>query len=314
MTAAAPAPFALPLDAGALRAGVEYAVRAAMRLAARRALTPAGLQRLAAEVATEMALRRWLTAQALPFQLVEDAPFTRPGRPRPVLGGRRLIVHTLVRLRSPRSAIEAEPWRDAARVSLGLSADSLDVEQYEPGELLLCALFAARRPQARAASHGCRVAAPADPRWRRVPAGPIRLLHGGCMPLALVAHGLAADGRPRRAALTLEPAVQATLMPELTRLGLLQVDRLPDGPLQLTAGASGPRWTVRPGDWSRLESEAPAALALGWLTFGEARQAAAASRPESSSTLLSFARAPARFLRLQHLRPLPTLIPRARQG
>lgn len=313
MSGAGPAPLALPLDAGALQAGIAYALRHAPGAAGRRPLAPAGLRRLAAEVAAEMALRRWLANQAIPHTLVEDAPFTRPGRPRPVVGGRRLIQHTLVRLRRSRPATDPSPGAEAA-AGLGLPAAALDLERFEPGEVLLFALLVAGPQDPRDPARGCRVAIPADPRWRDLPASGLRLLLRGPAPLDLVVHGLTADRRPCREPIRLTPDGQAVPAADLTRLRLLEIDRPARGTLVAAVRPRGPRWTVSPGDWASLALEAPAMLALGWLTVGEAIQAARPWRPDRPSTTLAFARAPARLLPLRQLRPLADLAARARHG
>ena len=60
-------------------------------------------------LASDLALRRWLDGEQVPLALIGDEPFTRPARPRLVLGGRHLILQTT--LVSFAAAIQAPPRR-----------------------------------------------------------------------------------------------------------------------------------------------------------------------------------------------------------
>ncbi len=67
----------LPYDASLTRAGIEYAKKSLHYTYNRMGLNPAArLRKIVAGVAVELAFRRWLEAQGLPYDLLGATAFT----------------------------------------------------------------------------------------------------------------------------------------------------------------------------------------------------------------------------------------------
>jgi hypothetical protein len=98
MSALSPASiFRLPYDDTLTLAGVEYAKKSLHYTYNRMGLNPAArLRKIVAGVAVELAFRRWLDAEAIPYDLLGATAFTEKDRYDLRLGGRRCDVKSFL--------------------------------------------------------------------------------------------------------------------------------------------------------------------------------------------------------------------------
>ncbi len=101
----------LPYDDTLTLAGIEYAKKSLHYTYNRMGLNPAArLRKIAAGVAVELAFRRWLEAQTLPYDLLGATAFTEKDRYDLRLGGRRCDVKSfLISDRRRISALRRDP-------------------------------------------------------------------------------------------------------------------------------------------------------------------------------------------------------------
>src|SRR5260221_7620057 len=112
-----PSILRLPYDASLTVAGIEYAKKSLHYTYNRMHLAPgARLRKIVAGVAVELAFRRWLQAENVPFDLLGATPFTEKDKYDLRLGGRRCDVKSfLISDRSQITAVRRDPaWLDAA--------------------------------------------------------------------------------------------------------------------------------------------------------------------------------------------------------
>src|SRR5512136_2566193 len=95
----------LPYDDSLTLAGVEYAKKSLHYTYNRMGLNPAArLRKIVAGVAVELALRRWLEAESIPYDLLGATAFTEKDRYDLRLGGRRCDVKSFLISDGRRSA------------------------------------------------------------------------------------------------------------------------------------------------------------------------------------------------------------------
>ena len=101
----------LPYDASLTLAGIEYAKKSLHYTFNRMGLNPAArLRKIVAGVAVELAFRRWLEAQAIPYDLLGATAFTEKDRYDLCLGGRRCDVKSfLISDRPSITALRRDP-------------------------------------------------------------------------------------------------------------------------------------------------------------------------------------------------------------
>ncbi len=85
-----------PIDASLTMAGVTYACQTlSKQIALNKSPNLQQIRSIVPQISTELAVRRWLDKERLPYMLHEDQPFTHPARPSIILGGRRVGIHSV---------------------------------------------------------------------------------------------------------------------------------------------------------------------------------------------------------------------------
>ena len=83
-----------PIDSSLTMAGVAYACQTLSRqISLNKSPNLRQIRSIVPQISTELAVRRWLDKERLPYILHEEQPFTNPARPSIFLGGRRVEVH-----------------------------------------------------------------------------------------------------------------------------------------------------------------------------------------------------------------------------
>jgi len=83
-----------PIDASLTMAGITYACQTlSKQIALHKSPNLQQIRSIVPQISTELAVRRWMEKERLPYKLHEDQPFTHPSRPSIILGGRHVGIH-----------------------------------------------------------------------------------------------------------------------------------------------------------------------------------------------------------------------------
>lgn len=268
-------------------AGVTYVEHNLARLAGVGRSSCSALRRTVSSIATDLALRRLLDHEGLPYTLLEGEPFTRPSWPRIIIGGRRLHLET--RLLSSRRAIRrirTDPGtlRD---IPVSLPRKEIDRDAVSEGDLLAFALLLGLETRTltdhrRAVAKGLPIhllAQPPEPDWSQPSVGfdlGEVCVTGPPGPIDLVIQGVLTNQEPWRASVALE-ASSFYRSPSLHALTAIHTLTLPEGPIVFTAESRAASWRLHPGGWGNIWVYGMEILVLGWTTVGEFRRTSASS-------------------------------------
>ena len=82
-----------PIDASLTMAGITYACQTlSKQIALHKSPNLQQIRSIVPQISTELAVRRWMEKERLPYKLHEDQPFTHPSRPSIILGGRHVGI------------------------------------------------------------------------------------------------------------------------------------------------------------------------------------------------------------------------------
>jgi len=314
----------LPWDESLTLAGVTYVQNTLSRILGVGPWPSAsGLRGLVASLASDLALRRWLDGEQVPYTLIGDEPFTRPARPRLVLGGRRLILQTtLVSSRRAIRRLRGDPHH-ALEASAAILPSTLDAAGLSEGDLLAFALSLALETRtltelekAMTSGHPAHLLAlPPDPSWIR----PLRTTDLGVVTVSspsgcwdIILQGVLSTHVPWSTRASLDPSTRFQ-SPPLHSLIALHTFQRPPGPLLACSESHPAPWRLQPGEWWNLWLYGIETLLLGWSTVREFR--AASSRHTPARTASDLSRPPRGSLQIagSDLMPLSSLLEHLRQ-
>ncbi len=274
----------LPYDASLTVAGIEYAKRSLHYTYNRMRLgTAARLRKIVAGVAVELAFRRWLEAQNVPYDLLGATPFTEPDRYDLRLGGRRCDVKSfLVSDRPKITRLRRDPAELYQAAAL-VPEDQFHSDTMGEHDIYLFGFLAGLEMRGLAALERALAAEQ-----------PIYLLHafeeaswrgeGQWQSLGrlvfktdtreLVEVELGGQDQARAALverLRLPPRVRAVTDAEFYALLYLHAPRLPTGPVGVHSPARKETRLVTPSDWDNIWVYGLEVFLAGWLTKSEMR-------------------------------------------
>jgi hypothetical protein len=275
----------LPYDDSLTQAGIEYARKSLHYTYNRMELGPgARLRKIVAGVAVELALRRWLQAEGVPFDVLGQTPFTERDRYDIRLGGRRCDVKSFMisDLRQA-AALRADPaWLYQAEALV--PADQLRSSSLDEQDFYVFGFLAASESER-----------PAQVRADMGAGRPVHLLHTfaaepwvGKLPwatlgrLVLKTDGgtsleLEVGGQDRSRAglverLRLEPLQRTETAGEFYTLLYLHTPRLPEAVLGVHSPAHRRTALIKPGAWQNIWVYGQEVFIAGWLTKAEFRR------------------------------------------
>lgn len=272
----------LPFDESLARAGVEYAKRSLPYTFNRMRLAPGPrLRKIVAGIAVELALRRWLDAQSVPYDLLGLTAFTEKDRYDLRLGGRRVDVKSFLLTRRP--AIQALR-RDAGWLldaEALVPEDQLASPRLTDGDIYLFGFLTgleARQPAEtrRAAEAGQPVEMVAtlpgpdwlgQDAWR--PLGELALKSPGGGALEVEVGGQAHDHSALVEAVHLPPATRLALRGDFYSVLYLRALQPPQADLGLSSRALRATQVFRPADWHNIWVYGMDVFIAGWLTKGQ---------------------------------------------
>jgi hypothetical protein len=295
----------LPYEASLTVAGIEYAKKSLHYTYNRMRLAPAArLRKIVAGVAVELAFRRWLQAQAVPFDLLGATHFTEKDKYDLRLGGRRCDVKSfLISDRSQISALRRDPaWLEAAEALV--PEDQFQSDRMGEADIYLFGFLAGLETRSATDLEKALAAEQpvylihtlSQPQWRGTQTGPDswrslgRLLFkaDAAGALELEAGGQAADHSSWVERLRLAPRTRTATSAEFYSLLYLHLPRLPGGPVGVRSPALRETVVIQPGDWENIWVYGIEVFLAGWLPKAEFR--ALSRRLPRGSAVLQYPR------------------------
>jgi hypothetical protein len=244
-------------------------------------------------VAVELAFRRWLQAQDVPFDLLGATPFTEKDKYDLRLGGRRCDVKSfLISDRSQITALRRDPaWLDAAEALV--PEDQFHSDRMDEQDIYLFGFLAGLETRsAHELEKALRAEQPvylihtlSQPRWRGTlpepganPTASVwrslgRLLFKADTPgpIELEAGGQIENHAGWAERLRLAPRVRTASTSEFFSLLYLHVPRLPGGPIGVRSPALHETVVIQPGEWENIWVYGIEVFLAGWLPKADFR-------------------------------------------
>jgi hypothetical protein len=274
----------LPYDPTLTLAGVEYAKKSLHYTYDRMGLnTAARLRKIVAGVAVELAFRRWLEAQAVPYDLLGATAFTERDRYDVCLGGRRCDLKSfLISDKAKITALRRDPaWLlDAAAL---VPLDQFHSETLGEKDLYLFGFLAGL--ETRRSDDLKKVLAAGQPFyllhtpetadwlgrrvWRSL--GRLVLKSNTRRPLEVEVGGQDASRAAIVEQVRLEPRARTVTRNEFHSLLYLHVPRWPGGALGVRSAVLKQTLLVQPHEWVNLWLYGMEVFLAGWLSKSEFR-------------------------------------------
>ena len=281
------------------------------------------LRHMTASAAVELAFRRYLTQQQIPFLVNNPLPFTDPDRYDVVLGGRRCDIKSfLISYRSQIAALQANPGVALNAPAL-VPLDQYMAEGRAEDDLFLFAFVT-----------GLIAASPADIHragsaelplylihtmpnaWLRprawVPLGSLALKSESDEPLELEIGGQNRDREFVRHALALPPRTRCNVDADFHSLAYLHSKTQPTARLGIHSSSQRETYLIESDQWSNIWVYGLSIYLAGWITRGEFRQKAGLIHEGSRVFQYDKTRTKNLAVSISDLRPLSELLERVR--
>jgi hypothetical protein len=296
-----PSILRLPYGASLTVAGIEYAKKSLHYTYNRMHLAPeARLRKIVAGVAVELAFRRWLQAQAVPFDLLGATHFTEKDKYDLRLGGRLCDIKSfLVSDRKQITTLRRDPaWLGGAEALV--PEDQFQSDRLGEQDIYLFGFLAGLETRgARDLLQALAAEQPvylihtlSQPRWRGAgdwrSLGQLLFKADTPAPIELEAGGQEGNHAARAEQLRLEPRVRTATQAEFYSLLYLHVPRLPGGPVGVRSPALRETVIVEPRDWVNIWVYGIEVFLAGWLPKADFR--ALSRRLPKGSTVLQYPR------------------------
>ena len=316
----------LPYDASLTVAGIEYAKKSLHYTFNRMHLgLEARLRKIVAGVAVELAFRRWLQGQSVPYELLGATPFTEKDKYDLRLGGRRCDVKSfLISDRPQISALRRDPaWLNAAEALV--PEDQFQSDRLGEEDIYLFGFLAGLETRtARDLQRALAAEQPVylvhtvgQPRWHGAGAwrslGRLVFKADADTPVDLEAGGQVGDHTARVEQLRLEPRVRTASLAEFYSLLYLHVPSLPGGPVGVHSPELRESAVIEPHKWVNIWVYGIEVFMAGWLPKAEFRSLS--RRLPAGSAVLQYPRTQTnnRAVPVPQLRPVDELADKVRQ-
>jgi hypothetical protein len=311
----------LPYDHTLTQAGIEYAKKSLHYTYNRMHLSPAArLRKIVAGVAVELALRRWLDAEQVPYDLLGATAFTDKDRYDLNLGGRRCDLKSCFLNHRPQiQALNRNPgWLlDASAL---VPDDQFRSEALGEQDLYLFGFLTGFETR-----HSTEVQSAltrgqplyllytlAAPHWRgQAPwrsLGQLILKTDAAEPVAVEVGGQGADRAALSERLVLSPGARVVTQTEFYSLLYVHTPRLLTAQVGVRSPALGETRVIAPLDWFNIWVYGQRVWIAGWLTKAEFR-AHSALLPEGARVKqYAQTQTPNRAMLIRDLRPIGELV------
>jgi len=317
----------LPYDDSLTRGGIEYA-RKSLHYTYNRMGLGAGarLRKIVAGVAVELAFRRWLEANEVPYDLLGATAFTEKDKYDLRLGGRRCDLKSfLITRRDDIRELRRNPsWLlDAAAL---VPEDQFDKGSLDEHGLYLFSYIAGLEArQMEDVEKALQAGQPVElvhalddeewlgrKRWRSL--GPLELKCDLAQALEVEVGGQSADRQAISERIVLEPRVRAITQKEFYSLLYLRAARLPEGAVGVQSPQLRPNkpHLIAPADWHNIWIYGVEIFIAGWLTRPEFRAQSRKLPAGSRVKQYRSTQTANRMVRVQELRPVMELAERVK--
>jgi len=316
----------LPYDDSLTLAGVTYACRSMHYCQSpNRRVSAHRIRRSVATVAAELAFRRWLDSEDVPYGLIQATPFTRPNHYTITVGGRRLDVRLIfITSRQQIRRLRQDPsW--LLQIEALIPIDQLTSDFLSRGDPYAFVIIAGleTRTQAElqralaAAQPSFLIAIPPVRAWRQIQPkrslGQLMLRNNDPQSIDIELGGQLADRRLISERLTLLPGQQTELPIDLASVLYIHSTRPLAGIINVHSPTLRRTWSVGPQSWSNIWIYGLEVFLAGWCTK-RAFQSRAHFLPAGSQTRLGRrTRNDSRALPISQLRPIRELVERIDQ-
>ena len=316
--------ISLPYTPDLSEGGIAYACRWLAGTYERMGDSPAErLRRIAGRAAVELAIRRHLSAQAVPFEVRERTPFSQPEHYNLALGGHRCdIISYLI----TRPGQVAQLHRDPASLLQApalIPLDQFAAEGHQPDDLYVFAFLAGGVAtvqedikKASAAGQTIHLMHALPEAWRR-PGSWRRLeslaLKSECTEVIPVEiGGLDAQRNFVTAAYKLPPRTRIVAPQEFYSLAYIHARRLPEARLGLHSPVQGEAYIIQPHEWRDIWIQGDQILLAGWLTHEEFRSQATVLNTGMPTFQFAHTRTKNLLVHAEALNPLGNLLEKVR--
>ncbi|MGD8760084.1 MAG: hypothetical protein PVJ07_07505 [Anaerolineales bacterium] len=315
--------LSLPYDESLTLAGVTYVLQTIHHLGFRDRLPfVSGLRRVAQATATELAVRRWLHSERVPYGLLASEPITEPPRRHMVIGGRRLFVasHTVTSARQIQQ-LRRDP-ASLCRAQALIPEMHFIHERFGQGDICLFAYLLCRETRTpsevqqalRAHMDTHLLALPRKRGWRQHhpwrALGPLTIANPTSQALTIELAGELSDRRLWRKSLSLRPGKTRNLPVALHTLLYLHSLNPATPTLHISSNVLARPWIITSSDWDNVWFYGSQIWLAGWMTSGEFRRHSKHMSAGSRTRLSGRIRSDHRWLRASDLRPLKELLAR----
>ncbi len=266
--------------------GIAYACRSMAYTYDRMGGSPVErLRRIVGGVAVELAFRRYLSEQGIPFDVLGATPFTRPDRYDVSLGGHRCDLKSfLITRRSQINRLRQDPALALQAPAL-VPLDQFAAEGHKPDDLYIFAFLlgvtaSAREDVDRAAIAGqpAWLIHPLPDEWRRpVEWRPLEglVLKSECgTPITVEIGGQNLEREFITTTLELPPRKRVPVEECFASLAYVHAAARPDARIGLHSPARGEAYIVPAHAWGNIWVYGMEIILFGWLTYEEFRRKA----------------------------------------
>jgi hypothetical protein len=276
----------LPYTPDLTEGGIAYACRSLAYTYNRMGGTPLDrLRRIVGGVAVELAFRRYLTEQGIPFDVLGATPFTDPDRYDVSLGGHRCDVKSfLISRREQIRALRKDPAQVLQAPAL-VPLDQFAAEGHTSQDIYLFAfLLALTTPlqeglrRAMIASQPVYLIHPMPEDWARpklwLPLEKLALKSECEAPITVEIGGQDAGRNSITAMLDLPPKMRVAVTQNFYSLAYVYAKQLPEARIGLHSPRRGEPYLVQPHQWGNIWVYGMDILLAGYLTHEEFRRKA----------------------------------------
>lgn len=281
------------------------------------------LRRIVVGISVELAFRRYLVQQQVPFNVKGATPFTDPDRYDVSLGGHRCDIKSfLISYREQIRALHAAPELLLAAPGL-VPLDQHTGDGHSPNDLYLFAfltgLIAAEAEDVRKAAEAGRPlhlvhAMPAPwvrPRvWARL--SPLALKSESDEPVVVEIGGQNASREFITQTVELAPRTRLEVDADFHSLAYVHAGTMPEGRIGIHSPAQQETYLIQPAEWGNIWVYGMRIYLTGWVTRDEFRQRATLLPPGSRVFQYDRTRTKNLALPISQLHPLEELFSRTR--
>lgn len=315
----------LPYTPDLTEGGIAYAVRSLHYTYDRMGGSPFDrLRRIVAGVAVELALRRYLSGQNIPFDIKGATPFTDPDRYDVSLGGRRCDLKSfLITHREQISEIQRNPavvLAAPALVPLDQHAGSSHADDDLYLFAFLCGLIAASQAdlkKALAAQNACYLIHVMPDAWGKPqawhPLGPLALKSEAETTLVVELAGQDESRAFLSRTVELRPRARVEVNEPFFALSSIRVTSPPAARVGVRSAQRRETHLIAPREWGNIWVYGMEILLVGYVTRGEFRRRASLIPPGSRVFQYDKTRARNLSVPMAELKPLGDLLDKVKE-